>query len=326
MNDKKLKYFCAVVDAGGATLAANQLFVAPTAISTQISLLERELGGLLFDRTTRPMSLTPLGRFLYPRAKELLVANQRLREETCSIAAGKRGWIGIAFVRSIIFSLLPSAMQAFRDAYPEAQIDLLELLSEFQPAQLRSGRVDVGVVRLLGQEDYPEDLEQTVLIEDPFVAAFPASHPMADRASIRLAELDGLPFVSYPKNPLTHFSKRLIAHVADAGVNMKVVQDAVEIHTALGLVAAGQGFTLVGASVGKNNRTDIRFVNIADFGLASRVVALTRAGEENRLVAAFLSALKDAAAAPATQVGWDDKAFFHEKWNTPQKPGIEIHK
>lgn len=299
MNDRQLKYFCAVVDAGGATRAANQLFVAPTAISAQICLLEKELGGLLFDRATRPMSLTALGRFLYPRARELLVANQRLREETCSIAAGKRGWVGVAFVRSTIFSLLPSAVRTFRNAFPEVQVDLLELLSEFQPAQLRGGRVDVGVARLLGEEEYPPDLQQTVLIEDPFMAVFPASHPLAHRSSITLTELEGMNFISYPKNPLTQFSQRLLAQVVNAGVNMHVVQDAVEIHTALGLVAAGQGVTLVGASVAKNNRTDIRFVQVDDFGLESKVVALTRTGEESKLVTAFLSSLKDAAAAPS---------------------------
>lgn len=295
MNDRQLKYFCAVVDAGSTALAASQLFLAPTAISTQINLLEEELGGVLFDRAKRPMSLTSLGRFFYPRAKELLAANQRLREEASSIAAGKRGWISVAFVRSTIFSLLPSAVRTFRNALPDVQIDLLELLSEFQPAQLRSGRVDVGVARLLGEEEYPADLQQTVLIEDPFVAVFPAHHRMAHRASIRLAELEGLPYISYPKNLETRFSERLMAQLVNAGVHMPVTQDAVEIHTALALVAAGLGVTLVGASVAANNRSDISFVRVADCGFVSRVAALTRIGEESKPVAAFLSALKDAA-------------------------------
>ena len=256
---------------------------------------------MLFDRAKRPMSLTPLGKFFYPRAKELLIANQRLREETCSIAAGKRGWLSVAFVRSTIFSLLPSAVRAFRSALPEVQLDLLELLSEFQPPQLRGGRIDIGLVRMLGDEEYPADLQQTVLIEDPFVAAFPAQHEMARRTSIRLAELEGLPYISYPKNPQTFFSQRLMAQLVNAGVHLPVVQDVVEIHTALGLVAAGQGVTLVGASVVTNNRNDIRFVRVADCKFVSRVVALTRAGEDNKLVASFMSALKEAAAAPASQ-------------------------
>ncbi|HMO30969.1 LysR family transcriptional regulator [Enterovirga sp.] len=301
MKDRQLKYFCAIVDAGSTALAASRLFVAPTAISTQINLLEKELGGVLFDRSKRPMSLTPLGMFFYPRAKELLAANQRLREEASSIAAGKRGWISVAFVRSTIFSLLPTAMRAFRNALPEVQIDLLELLSEFQPAQLRSGRVDVGVVRLLGEEEYLDDLQQTVLIDDPFVAVFPAHHRMTHRESISLAELEGLPYISYPKNPQTHFSRRLTARIANAGVHMPVAQDAVEIHTALALVAADMGVTLVGASVATNNRSDIRFVRLADCGFTSQLVALTRTSDESAPVRTFVSALKDAAGVPAQQ-------------------------
>ena len=68
MNLRQLRYFCEVVDAGNARAAAEKLFVAPTAISMQISQLEELLGGSLFDRRTRPMTLTPLGQFVYPKA------------------------------------------------------------------------------------------------------------------------------------------------------------------------------------------------------------------------------------------------------------------
>lgn len=299
MNDRQLKYFCAVVDAGGAVRAASQLFVAPTAISAQIQLLEKELGGALFDRASRPMSLTPLGRFFYPRAKDLLIAGRRLHEEAGSFAAGKRSRIRIAFARSTVFSLLPSAVQALHNVLPDLQIDLLELLSEFQSDRLRSGDVDVGVARLLGDEEHPTDLRLTLLIEEPFVAVFPAEHRMARRGSIRLAELEGLPYISYPNNPQASFSRRLIERVAKAGVHLQVAQHVVEIHTALGLVAAGRGVTLVGASAAANNRRDIRFLRVTDCGFISRLVALTRAGEESEPVASFLSALKDAAAAGA---------------------------
>jgi DNA-binding transcriptional LysR family regulator len=69
MNLKHLKVFCQIVDSGSANLAAEKLHIAATAVSMQMSNLEESLGGKLFDRSTRPMSLTTLGQYIYPKAK-----------------------------------------------------------------------------------------------------------------------------------------------------------------------------------------------------------------------------------------------------------------
>lgn len=298
MNTRQLKYFCEVVEAGSAALAASRLFVAPTAISAQVSGLEETLGGPLFDRATRPMALTALGKFFYPRARELVTANQRLEDETRGIAAGKRGWIGIAFVRSSIFSLLPGAVQSFRRSLPQVHIDLVELLSEYQPAQLRSGRIDVGISRFVGTHECPPDLHHTVLFEDAFLAAVPIGHKFSRRSSIRLEELSALPFINYPKSPQSMYASHLMASLVAAGAQLNIAYEAIEIHTALGLVAAGQGLTLAGASVAANNRMDIAFIPISDFQVRSTVLAVSRANDDSKLVSAFLQALQESPKPP----------------------------
>src|ERR1700722_9669953 len=127
MNLRQLRYFCAVVDAGSGAADAEAVFVAPTAISMQLTQLEGHLGGELFDRSRRPMELTSLGKYFYPRAKELLSHAGRLDDETRDIAAGKRGWLGIGFVRSTTFSVLPTAVRKFRQSCPEVHLDLVEV-------------------------------------------------------------------------------------------------------------------------------------------------------------------------------------------------------
>ena len=72
------------------------------------------------------------------------------------------------FVRSVIYSVLPDAVRTFRESFPDVQLDLVELLSEHQPAQLRSGRLHLGISRFIGSFDQPSDLRYTVLFEDPF--------------------------------------------------------------------------------------------------------------------------------------------------------------
>jgi len=293
MNLKQVRYFCETVDAGNARAAAEKLFVAPTAISMQISQLEALLGGALFDRATRPMGLTPLGQFVYSKGTELLSASGRLEVEAKGMAAGRLGWLGIGFTRSTIFSILPEAVRAMQLALPDVRIDLQEILTEEQPAALRSGAIHLAIARTLGAFTREPDLHYTELFDDPLVAALPAQHPLAAQASLRAAELNALPYVSYPKVANAHFSRQVLNILEQAGAKVQVGHEAKEINTALGLVAAGLGATVVGRSVATNNRGDIRFVPIADLSVGSKVLAVRKAGPVNALVDAFLDKLRE---------------------------------
>ena len=291
MNLRQLRYFCEVVEAGSATHAAERLHVAPTAISMQLGQLEAHLGGELFDRSRRPMEPTPLGRFFYPRAKELLLQAARLDDEAKGLATGSHGWLGIAFTRSATFSVLPRAIRQFRAAYPQVQLDLVEALSEYQPAQLRQGRIDIGLSRFIGPCEAPPDLRHAVTLDDPLVAALPLHHPLAGRTSLRAAELADIPFILYPKDPISPFGQQIVAALKAAGAEPAVAYSAVEIYTALSLVAAGLGATLVARSIAENNRTDVVFLPVDDIATSTTVVAVTRADEKSRLVSAFLDIL-----------------------------------
>jgi len=293
MNLKQVRYFCETVDAGNARAAADKLFVAPTAISMQISQLEALLGGALFDRATRPMGLTPLGQFVYSKGTELLSASGRLEVEAKGMAAGRLGWLGIGFTRSTIFSILPEAVRAMQSALPDVRIDLEEILTEEQPAALRSGAIHLAIARTLGAFTREPDLHYTELFDDPLVAALPAQHPLAAQASLRAAELNALPYVSYPKVANAHFSRQVLNILEQAGAKVQVGHEAKEINTALGLVAAGLGATVVGRSVATNNRGDIRFVPIADLSVSSKVLAVRKAGPASALVEAFLDKLRE---------------------------------
>lgn len=293
LNLKQLRYFCEVVDAGNARIAAGKLFVAATAISMQISHFEELLGGPLFDRSSRPMALTPLGEFVYGRAKELLSSASRLEVEAQGLAAGNRGWLGIGFTRSTIFSILPESVREMQAAYPNVRIDLLEILTEEQPAALRSGVIHLAIARTLGAFVREPDLHYTELFEDPLVAALPLQHALASRDALSAADLEALPYVSYPKVANAHFSRQVLNILEQAGAQVRVGYEAKEIHTALALVAAGLGTTVVGRSVATNNRTDVRFVPIDDLEIQTKVVAVRKNGLAHPLADAFLAKLRE---------------------------------
>jgi len=291
MNLRQLRYFCETVDAGGGNLAAQKLFVAPTAISTQIGLLEQHLGGELFNRSTRPMKLTALGEFFYPRAKELLAQARRLNDESCGVAAGTWGWLGVGFARSALFSLLPNTIRNFRVAYKDVHLDLIEVLSEYQADQLRQQRIDIGISRFFGDFERAQDMSYKVILEDPFIAAISIQHPLAKKKEISISEFNTIPFILYPKDSGSPFGQKMLNSLKRNGTSPIVAYEAIELHTALALVGAGLGATIVGSSIIENNRQDVVFIPISDLNEVSSIVAVTRKKDQTKILGVFMDQL-----------------------------------
>ncbi|MDR3671313.1 MAG: LysR family transcriptional regulator [Holophaga sp.] len=292
MNSRQIRYFCKVVDDGNIVQAAKHLFVAPTAITMQVAQLEEELGGALFDRKTRPWELTTLGKFVFPRAKDILRQVTRLEEEAHELATGMHGLISIGFLQSTMCSLLPTAVKEFGASFPKVKIDLLQLQTDEQPEQLRSGRIQLGLSRFYSSFECPEDLAYTLLCKEPFLIVLPRNHPLAGNPLVNLPDLLATPFIHYPKDPCIRHSQDLLPMMMKAGFRPQIGQVAIEVHAAMGLVAAGLGFTLIPASLAVNTRSDVAFIPIADMPSETSLVAITMADQDSKLVQAFLEILR----------------------------------
>lgn len=288
LNLKPLRYFCEVVEAENANLAATRLHVVPAAVSMQLGHLETLLGGKVFDRTSRPMKLTTLGHFLYPKAKALISDAQRMLDEAKDVASGHLGWLSIGFTRSTIFSVLPDAVRTMRAAFPKVRIDLTEILTEHQAEALRSGLIHVGLSRAIGQLAQEDDLDYIPLFDEALIAAVPSASALTRRKSLGPGDLAASTFISYPKDPNSSFARHVIQALENADIKVRVGYEAKEIHTALGLVAAGLGFTLVGKSVADNNRSDIAFRPVKCLKATAKVFAIRRKGPPHQIVDAFL--------------------------------------
>jgi DNA-binding transcriptional LysR family regulator len=149
----------------------------------------------------------------------------------------------------------------------------------------------VGVSRYFEPVAPLQGLAFTRLLEDPFVAALASTHPLARRRSLKAAELDETPVITYPKDPRSRFAEQTVALLRASGAHPEVAYDAEDIHTALGMAASGLGFSLVGRSVGRGNRRDLSFVPVTDLKDRAAVFAVTRSGENSRLVLSFVETL-----------------------------------
>ncbi|MFD2645197.1 LysR family transcriptional regulator [Pseudomonas japonica] len=278
MELRHIKYFQAVAQTLNFTQAAQRLNIAQPPLSRQIQQLEDELGTQLLERS-RPLQLTEAGRFFQEQSRALLQQFESLCENTRRIGAGQRRWLGIGFAPSTLYALLPELIRELRED-PELELGLHEMTTLQQVEALKAGRIDIGFGRIHVADDA---IHQQVLREDPLVAVLPVSQAPAD-STVSLASLAHRPFVLYPAQPRPSYADHVLSLFARQGLSLHVAQWANELQTAIGLVAAGVGITLVPASVQQQHRADIVYAAISDPEAVSPIILSRRNGDISDIV------------------------------------------
>ncbi|MGE8179198.1 LysR family transcriptional regulator [Pseudomonas fluorescens] len=275
MELRHLRYFQVLGQTLNFTRAAERLHIAQPPLSRQIQQLEDELGVVLLERG-RPLRLTEAGRFFLEHSSALLEQLSKVCDNTRRIGLGEKTWLGIGFAPSTLYGVLPELIRRLRSNESlELELGLSEMTTLQQVQALKAGRIDVGFGRI--RIDDPAII-QTVLNEDRLVAALPAGHPLL-AGPISLTELANEPFVLYPGNPRPSYADHVIALFESYGVSIKVAQWTNELQTAIGLVGAGIGVTLVPASVQLLHRDDIGFTPVLETNATSPIILSRRVGD-----------------------------------------------
>jgi len=265
--------------------AADRLHLSQPALSQQIRSLENELEVPLLFRNRRRVELTAAGASFLPEAHDLLATLDSAIATARRVHEGRVGRLRIGFVGSALLSIVPAVLQRFRAARPEVELELRERSTVEQLSALRGGEIDIGLVPL------PIDdvgLDVKVLVREPAIAVLPAGHALAGLARIGLARLAAEPFVLFPRAQAPGFHDRLVDAVSREGDAPRVVQQATEMQTIVGLVAAGIGVSLVPSSV---ERLALPGVAYRPVIRAPRVelAVITRRGDRSPFVRAFLA-------------------------------------
>jgi len=246
MELRHLRYFVAVAEELHFGRAAQRLFMAQPPLSQQILQLEREIGTSLLERTNRRVQLTAAGQVFLHDARDILARVDHAILTAQRASRGEAGWLGVGFVASATYDVLPVILRRFRERFPEVELVLIELLGTEQGQALRENQIHVGFARL------PSDVEGIVLesvAEHPLMVALPATHPLAKQDRIALPELAAEPFILFPRQPESNYADYIIRLCAAAGFTPRIVQKTGEMQTAVSLVDAGIGVAIVPASV-----------------------------------------------------------------------------
>ncbi|PYC25214.1 LysR family transcriptional regulator [Pseudomonas jessenii] len=283
MELRHIRYFQAVAETLNFTRAAERLNIAQPPLSRQIQQLEEHLGTALLERT-RPVQLTEAGRYFHEHSGMLLKQLEQLCENTRRIGEGQRQWLGIGFAPSTLYALLPELIRELRRD-SDLELGLQEMTTLQQIEALKSGRIDIGFGRIHFDDGA---IHQQVLYEDPLVAVLPTGHRLQGE-TITLERLSHESFVLYPANPRPSYADHVLALFANHGMGLRVSQWANELQTALGLVAAGLGITLVPASVQQQHRADLTYAPIQDSEAVSPIILSRRAGDISPMIQRCLS-------------------------------------
>jgi LysR family transcriptional regulator, hydrogen peroxide-inducible genes activator len=257
---KDLRYLVALADLRHFGRAAAQCFVSQPTLSAQLKKLEESLGLQLIERAPNNVTLTAAGVEIVARARRILEAT----DEVVTLAHSQReplaGKLRVALLPTIGPYLLPHVAPAVRKALPRLELRLYEYQTGPMLEKLHGGELDVGIlalpVALAG-------LESRELYREAFTVALPERHPLAARASIRVADLKGEALLLLEEG---HCLRDQALEVCSR-VGVRDPQDfrATSLETLRQMVATGAGVTLLPELAGRGAYRNSRGVVLRPF-------------------------------------------------------------
>jgi molybdate transport repressor ModE-like protein len=243
LDPRRMQLLREVAERGSFSAAARSLHLTQPAVSRAVAKLEREAGTRLLERTSRGIRLTEAGELVVARAAAIaghLAAVERDLEAVRGLRAGS---VRVGAFPHGGASLVVPAAASLAQEHPDVEVAFRDVSSAAGLRLVAAGELDVAVV-FRGRGDPPptDGLVRTHLLDDPMLVALPASHRLAGKRSIALAELRDERWIHGTQHAV---SGLILRACRDAGFEPRVVAQTDHAAISHGLVAAGVGVTLV---------------------------------------------------------------------------------
>jgi len=278
---RQLQYFMELVAEAGEkksfSKAAERLDVEQSYFSKTIAALEETLGVKLFDRTRRPPVLTVAGKTFLSELKVAVTALERAVRQAHEASRGEIGKLVVVVNTAISNSLLPEILANFRGQYSNVELELQSMTIEEMIQGLRDGSIDVGFEHLPNPYSDDPNLNFLPILQEYFVVALPANHPLAARSHIPLQALK---------------QETLILPPIDASPSYEVVLSQFEqmefkpalletvkatwMVTNLSLVAAGVGVSILPDNIQTLQRQGVVYRKLQDVPLLRHIAVVWR--------------------------------------------------
>src|SRR4051794_1984662 len=298
LDVRRLRVLLELSRQGTLAATAKALAFSPSAVSQQLSQLEREAGVVLLERHGRGVTLTDAAHELIARTQRIVDELDAAEAELSRRAGRVAGTVRVASFPTAVAALVVPAIDALRTAAPEVDVRVSEVDPPEGLQLLRAGAADALIA--YDYEGLPPlrdaAMARRPLLVDPVCVALAKAHPLAAAGALDPRRLRDARWIA--GLPGTAFGALVHAVCRRAGFEPQIAHHAREFGTQRALVAAGQGVALL-PSLGAGAGDEIALVPLAD-GTARHVSELTRRGSEQRpAVAAVLQELERRAAQPA---------------------------
>jgi len=243
MQIETLKAFCDLAETESFTKAAQINKVTQSAVSQQISSMERMFKSLLIERSKKKFRLTREGQVLYDYSKQIIQIYDSLFNKLQEIKDIISGTIRVATIYSIGLHELPPYLKKFLKAYPTVNVHVEYRRSNQVYEDVLSNIVDVGLVAYPAREP---KLEIVPLRKDTLVLVCHPQHSFAKARAVKLRDLNGQKFIGFePDIPTRRAIDRVlkaqdvtVQHVMEFD-NIETVKRAVEIDAGIAIVPRG---------------------------------------------------------------------------------------
>lgn len=244
MNIRQLRYFLAVAQELNFTRAAEKVGIAQPPLSQQILGLEHELGTQLFTRENRRVQLTAAGEVLIDYAHRVINAAAAAEAAVKLVERGARTNIRVAAIYSAIYCVLPAMLRDFKEKVPNAEVNLREMTIAQQIVGLNEGTIEVGLLR---GPIHQRDLRTEILCRERLVVALPSNLADAFGDPVSIHAVAAHPLVAVARGPARGYSDRVLDVFEAHDLSPHIAHEVSDMHTAVCLVAAGMGVSIVPA-------------------------------------------------------------------------------
>ncbi|MEV5430746.1 LysR family transcriptional regulator [Streptomyces sp. NPDC052701] len=241
LNLERLRTLDALARHGSVSGAAEALHITTSAVSQQMSKLEREVGQRLLARNGRGVRLTDAGRLLSEHAARILSQVQLAQSDLEAHRGQVVGELQLSAFPTAARGLFPEVLAALREEHPGLRVRSHELEPERGVAGVVRGDLDLAVVLDWYNKPMPvpDGLVKAAILDDPADVAVPAGHRLAGRDEVDLAEFAEDEWITWGQGEFCH--EWLMFTLRSKGIEPVVGHRAAETHTQLNLVAAGLG-------------------------------------------------------------------------------------
>ncbi|WP_080649509.1 LysR family transcriptional regulator [Acinetobacter pittii] len=273
---KQFQYFIKIVEEGSFTAASEKLFIAQSALSRQIKLLEEEIDFKLFDRTDKKVKLTTAGEVFYKKIKDNMHYLNEIIGVSKNIAEGKNRQIKIAHSSSIVMDA--KKVQILKEISLEQKInfEINTLSSEHQVLALLNGEVDIGLIRPPVRHTL-DDVNVLKLYEEPLMVAVHIDHAkFTNKEKLEVKDLKEEYFVSTPHSKRGGLSYLVSNLCLVAGFTPQKAPIQSRKISQLQLVAANVGVSIVPKEFQQILPVQVKLLPLTDQLSLSEVVLVYR--------------------------------------------------